>query len=191
MSALVEISYDCFEGLPVEVPCDSTAVIRTIPALVEKISKVFLYFPCPSQWPKRKECIECLLKNFQMSPEDIKRYGHCNANFPYTRNLICSDGQHFSLLLLCWNPGMESKVHNHPCDGCFVKSIAGQVKETKYSCVTNNCKSMELLSEVVLDQGLVTYMDDFVGYHKVGNSGDDIAVTLHLYTPPYASCKVF
>lgn len=24
----------------------------------------------------------------------------------------------FTLLLLCWNPGKESPIHDHPCDGC-------------------------------------------------------------------------
>ena len=34
-------------------------------------------------------------------------------------------------------------------------------------------------------------MDDSLGYHKIGNPYKDTgAVSLHLYTPPYHSCKV-
>lgn len=112
---------------------------------------------------------------------------------------------HYTILLLCWPAGKESKIHNHPCDGCFVKSVRGQIKETKYveedkcdaSTIEGNASSrcMRVISEVVLSPGEVTYMDDFIGYHKVGNAEtdetQDCAITLHVYTPPYQSCKVW
>ncbi len=30
-----------------------------------------------------------------------------------------------------------------------------------------------------------------MGLHKVGNPTDEVAVTLHLYTPPYGTCKMW
>ena len=36
----------------------------------------------------------------------------------YTRNLIATDYQHFTLMLLCWNPKLGSPVHNHASSQC-------------------------------------------------------------------------
>jgi hypothetical protein len=32
---------------------------------------------------------------------------------------------------------------------------------------------------------------DSMGLHKVGNPTDEVAVTLHLYSPPYSSCRIW
>ena len=38
----------------------------------------------------------------------------------------------------------------------------------------------------------MTFIDDSMGLHKIGNPCVDAgAVTLHLYTPPFRSCKVW
>lgn len=38
----------------------------------------------------------------------------------------------------------------------------------------------------------VMYMDDSIGYHKVGNPSTDIdAITLHVYSPPYEKCRIW
>jgi cysteine dioxygenase len=145
-----------------------------------------------------------------VSQQELDQFAHISPCLPYTRNLIATDAQHYTILLLCWQAGKESKVHNHPCDGCFVKSIRGQVRETKYvetdapvqevgAATGDNAscpkRSMRVISDLVLSPGEVTYMDDFIGYHKVSNaaqeSSEEFAITLHVYTPPYQSCRVW
>ena len=40
--------------------------------------------------------------------------------------------------------------------------------------------------------GQLAYMDDFMGYHQVGNPDkSQPAVTLHLYIPPFKKCKIW
>ena len=34
-------------------------------------------------------------------------------------------------------------------------------------------------------------MSESLGLHKIGNPGDEEAVTLHLYSPPYNSCRIW
>jgi cysteine dioxygenase len=198
--------------------------LPSLAALSCALDKVFIFYPdAKTQWPERKRCIEVLLKNVTVSAQDLRTYAHCSRKFPYTRNLIATDQQQYTILLLCWNADMESKIHNHPCDGCFVKSVRGQIKETKYveadklpgaceggrTCVDvpgaqgDGPKRLAVISEVILSPGEVTYMDDFIGYHKVGNAAppsatehdedndEDVAITLHVYTPPYHTCKVW
>ncbi len=84
---------------------------------------------------------------------------------------------------------MLVKIHDHPCDGCFVKSLKGLIKETRYEADLST-NSLRYTGETLCREGLVTYMDNYLGYHKVGNGGNEPAITLHLYTPPYTKCKV-
>jgi hypothetical protein len=109
----------------------------------------------------------------------------------YSRNLVATDGKHYSLLLLCWKPGRESAIHDHPCDGCFVKTLRGCIRETRYHCnATTNEITQGVTKFYCEDQ--VSFMNDEIGLHKIGNPNDITgAVSLHLYTPPFRSCKVW
>jgi Cysteine dioxygenase type I len=65
---------------------------------------------------------------------------HCtnfDATKDYTRNLVVTDNRYYTLLMLCWNPGRSSPVHNHPCDGCWMKVLKGRVQETLYVPMAN------------------------------------------------------
>jgi Cysteine dioxygenase type I len=51
---------------------------------------------------------------------------------------------------------------------------------------------MSLVKHSFSVEGQITYMNDDIGLHKVGNPNKDVgSVTLHLYTPPFGSCKVW
>ena len=43
----------------------------------------------------------------------------------------------FILFLILFS-SRESKIHNHPCDGCFIKCLRGCVKETRYDVIKEN-----------------------------------------------------
>ena len=43
-----------------------------------------------------------------------RKYALFDSSKHYTRNLIATDDETFTLLLLCWNPGKESPIHDHP-----------------------------------------------------------------------------
>ena len=43
-----------------------------------------------------------------------KKYALFDSSKNYTRNLIATDDETFTLLLRCWNPGKESPIHDHP-----------------------------------------------------------------------------
>lgn len=106
----------------------------------------------------------------------------------YTRNLIATDHESFTLLLLCWNPMKESPIHDHPCDGCWLRVLQGCVQECRYR---ESSHGLELTDETICQKGEVCFIEDSLGYHKVGNPGNEIAVTLHLYAPPFASCRLW
>lgn len=67
-----------------------------------------------------------------MDPEDYQQYAHFDDSRNYTRNLISTDHESYTLLLLCWNSGKESPIHDHPCDGCWMRVVTGNVQECRY-----------------------------------------------------------
>lgn len=107
----------------------------------------------------------------------------------YTRNLISTDHETYALILIVWNAGKYSPIHDHPCDGCWVHVIAGAVNEVRYA--RDDHRLVEI-GNATLTRGATTYMEDSIGLHKIGNpSADTPAVTLHLYSPPYYKCRVW
>ncbi|KAG1688754.1 hypothetical protein DVH05_008758 [Phytophthora capsici] len=137
---------------------------------------------------KHKPKLQKLLEDFPVNMEELQRFAHFDPSRNYTRNLISTDNETYALMLLCWNPGKYSPVHDHPSDGCWVKVIQGHVNEVRYE--KQNGKLVET-SNVVFTSG-VTYMDDSFGLHKVGNPHEETnAISMHLYSPPYEKCRVW
>jgi cysteine dioxygenase len=166
---------------------NSTKSIDKFDTLVDILNNIF---SSDSSWECKSKSITNVLKNVDLTTTEINKYTFFDAEKPYTRNLVATDGKHYTLLVLCWNAAMESKIHNHPCDGCYIKTIRGCIKETVYQAneCTNEIKQsgMKFYCE-----GQVSYMNDDIGLHKIGNPNKDLgSVTLHLYTPPFGSCKV-
>ena len=119
-------------------------------------------------------------------------FAHTDKSLLYTRNLIDTDHETYSLLLLCWNPGKESPIHDHPRDGCWVKVITGAIQECRYRKVGNDEDApLHCYQNSIARKGNVTYIDDSQGLHKVGNPTSEIAITLHLYSPPAQYCKTW
>ncbi|RHY26392.1 hypothetical protein DYB32_007661 [Aphanomyces invadans] len=91
-------------------------------------------------------------------------------------------------MLLCWNRGKYSPIHDHPSDGCWVRHIQGTLNEVRY---WNDGEKLVETSNTLITSG-VSYMDDSLGLHKIGNPSTDVdAITLHLYSPPYNKCRLW
>jgi cysteine dioxygenase len=161
-----------------------------------------------------------------LDPEDYVKYAHYDPSRNYTRNLVSSDGTSYTLLFLCWNPGRESPIHDHPCDGCWMRVCAGTLQESRFvknpatdtlECTLDEIyqgKTTILCSCILLakqdvqihrgahllvhylrpttPEGDSAYIQDSMGYHKVGNPSQTIpAISLHLYCPPFSKCKIW
>ena len=128
-------------------------------------------------------------RRLQLDRCDWERYAHFDPLKPYTRNLVSTDGTTYTLLVLCWTG--ESPIHDHPCDGCWARVLQGSVRECRYKKVNDNDKLVCTL-ETVIEEGEVMFIEDSMGYHKIGCTDPARpSVTLHLYSPPFQSCKIF
>ena len=93
----------------------------------------------------------------------------------YTRNLVYTNDL-LDCYLLCWLPGQKSPYHFHPDRGCIYKVLSGNLTEVKY--LTDKTKKT-----TILHQGNCGYIDNNEGSHKMINTGEEMVVSLHFYSP--------
>jgi cysteine dioxygenase len=96
----------------------------------------------------------------------------------YMKNLIYKD-KNIEMLLLCWLPGQQSKIHNHPKNGCLMKILQGNIKEITYDQYNG-----KILTKNLCPTNYVGYIDDSKCVHKMINNTENKCVTLHIYSPP-------
>jgi cysteine dioxygenase len=131
-----------------------------------------------------------VLANMEISKENWAPYSFFDFDKRYTRNLVHSDNRTYTLMLLCWTPDKESPIHDHPCDGCWVRVLEGTIFETRYEeNVEENC--LEQTCHMTAEEGEACFINDSMGLHKIGSENHGMAVTLHLYMPPYSQCRAW
>ena len=154
------------------------------------ISEVDLIYESFEDWDTRKEKLQEILERSDLTTKSVNKYTHWDLSKSYTRNL-CHSTDKYTLLILCWSPGKESKIHNHPSQSCFIKTLRGCIREVVYAA-DQNTDSLLPVRTRFYNEGQVSWMSDSIGLHKVGNPCPESgSVTLHLYTPPFSECKVW
>ncbi|KAL6231161.1 hypothetical protein BDW75DRAFT_221012 [Aspergillus navahoensis] len=138
--------------------------------------------------------IQRLMQLYTCNPEDWLPYALGDANKSYTRNLIDEGNGKSNLLILVWSPGRGSAIHDHANAHCVMKVLKGTLQETLYTWpdqdkVQHGQPSPPQVTKVTTySENQVTYMSDKLGLHKIHNPDpNDVAISLHLYTPPNAA----
>lgn len=98
------------------------------------------FYPHKNRFLGKRDIIIVMIQKIssrrvELNASDVNRYAFVDMNRNYTRSLISTDHQSYTLALLCWNPGASSRIHDHPCDGCWMRVIHGQVRELLYKNV--------------------------------------------------------
>lgn len=110
----------------------------------------------------------------------------------YTRNLIATDNRTFTLMLLCWDKGQQSPIHDHAGSECWMRIVSGTAIEELYHPPQAEDIPLDLVHRKVHTEGSVCFINDGVGLHRITNgSQDHPLVTLHCYSPPFDCCQAF
>jgi cysteine dioxygenase len=59
------------------------------------------------------DAVNQLFGRLDLDKKEWTKYAMFDPSKNYTRNLIATDDETFTLLLLCWNAGKESPIHDH------------------------------------------------------------------------------
>jgi Cysteine dioxygenase type I len=104
----------------------------------------------------------------------IKRF----QKHPFNKHILVQNDL-MKALLIHWRPGEESSIHGHAKGGCVFKVLAGSLTEKRYSPDARK----RLLAVSTLQKESISYIDDTMAYHAVGNPTNESAISLHVYTP--------
>lgn len=135
--------------------------IREVKHLTNLLDEIFGY---KLPWEITKQAILKILPRVNFSTSELNTYTYWDYEKAYTRNLAYTDHKHYTLLILCWNGGKESKIHDHPVDGCFVKTLRGCLKETRYRSIDEKITKTGVS---FMNEGQIAWIDDSIGLHKV------------------------
>ena len=128
-----------------------------------------------------------IIHSLQLEPNAFEKYAYW-SNDCYTRNCI-ADTEKFELILICWCAGHQTSIHDHGGEECWVKVIEGEFKETVYK--QDEIGTLKLTKTKFSKKNEITYMKDFMGFHRLENSANKRSMSLHLYAKPIRSCNVF
>lgn len=147
------------------------------------------------------------MRKYRSDATEWEPYAWADLSRGYTRNLVDEGNGKANLLILVWSPGKGSLIHDHANAHCIMKVLAGTLVETLYdwpspggagsgASNTSSCTApmqVRKITKYLRDE--VTYISDKIGLHSVSNPDPrNVAVSLHLYTPPYAAkfgCRKF
>jgi cysteine dioxygenase len=133
-----------------------------------------------------KEDYPTIPKNLDIPAEKFREFAYFSDE-EYTRNCIAKN-KDFELLLLCWNPDQETPIHCHDSQECWVVMIDGQLEEEKFE-YNKKEKVPEKTEESELNDSVISYMTDDLGYHLLRNPKRKRAMSLHLYVNPINKCS--
>jgi len=165
---------------------ESAPIYTSFDELVDLLRAELRKEPADARTSETIERVSGALASFRFHPKEWRRYTLVDSTH-YTRNLVGYDDK-FTMLILVWDSGQISPIHDHAGASCWMKVLAGEMREDKYRDGENG---LDLYKTTTLTAEDAAYIDDSWGYHKFGNARtDSIAVSLHIYSPPYSQCHV-
>ena len=122
-----------------------------------------------------------ILKKYKLS--DWKKYVKVNE-ITYNREKVHTCDL-FDIYIMTWDTGQKSLIHNHPENGCLLQVLQGSLYEELYDL------NLNLIKKDLFETNNINYIDNSIGFHKIENIGIEIAVSLHIYSPPNHKTKYF
>ena len=129
---------------------------------------------------------ESVAQYLSLTKTDVLPYATFSPS-SHTRNCL-ELNERFELILLCWEPGQMTGIHDHGGEECWVYFMDSLFEEIIYQRSQSKLKQTQSKTAT---NGSVSYMSDFLGVHSLKNAGNRRGFSLHLYAKPIRSCNVF
>jgi predicted metal-dependent enzyme (double-stranded beta helix superfamily) len=153
----------------------TTTQTRSLGELTDLVDGVRTSVAAHASWPATAQLVAAQLRRHLPSPDVLtgeQRLGAPNGYRSHTLH-VEPDGS-FSIIALVWRPGQTTRIHDH-LTWCVFGVIQGVEHEELFDA----------------DLRLVGHSDNHVGdvggfappgdIHRVHNTGDGIAISIHIY----------
>ncbi len=165
---------------PAPIVSESTGLPATGERNVSTLSDLIDYLEGLSGRTPLHELMKFLAR-LEIDPRELAPHVRFSPR-GYVRNLVRA-GPWYDLLVLCWENGQRSPIHDHVGSSCAVRVLQGVMTETAFALTPNG--RIKAVGSRDLPAGTVCGGQDF-DLHQVSNLQDGEAelVTLHVYSPP-------
>ena len=131
-----------------------------------------------------------MLGEYCAGHEDWRPYAQFDDEV-YTRNLVVREVE-FEMLVLCWNVGQQSPIHNHAGQQCWMAILEGEIEEQLYTLPSDGRPGPLVPGRTMrFPHGRVAYIDDEIALHRVRPVAGTRGTSLHLYSRPIDVCHVY
>lgn len=127
------------------------------------------------------------LLRFRPSPMELHSFLSWNGRH-YTRQPIHRTQDH-ELLLICYEPGQRTSIHDYDSQLAWIKPLLGTVREEQFKASAGGV--LRLNSERSISVGALSYMKARNCIHRHSNAGPGRAITLNLYSRPLLRWRVY
>jgi cysteine dioxygenase len=129
-----------------------------------------------------------ILDRLVIPVEEIHRHA-AFSDKKYARNLVCKTEQ-FEIMVMCWNAGQRSSIHDHAGSLGGLKIFNGVLTESLFEKAANGMiKALTSVDYSSAD----TRVEETSLIHQISNlqAGNDKAISVHIYVPPLVRMKVY
>lgn len=89
----------------------------------------------------------------------------------------------FGIAILTWLPGQMTDIHSHPEHGCIMMPLRGTLIEERFHVLESLPNKYLSVKKNIITTGQTAFINNDMGVHQVKNNENDIAVSLHVYSP--------
>jgi cysteine dioxygenase len=153
-----------------------SAKITTVKALIKALEM------CVGE-----RCVLDIMKAVDIPINEFEQYYYWNDEH-YTRNLLART-ENYEVLLVCWEKGQQSPIHDFDSSEAWIHPLAGKLKEERF-VKREGTKELDKVSSVILGKDEFSYMSE-VGMHRYSNVYEMRSVSLNIYSKPVDQWRVY
>lgn len=145
------------------------------------------------------ERVSPFLAGLKLEPKSVKPFVHFQEG-RYTRNLVFRNDL-FEVLLLCWDKGQVTPVHNHKGQLGWMIIHEGDLSVVNYRRMgcSGQCHKDRRWSVMMVDRvlraetGMLCHVRDGEQVHQIRNDDrfSSPAISLHIYSRPIDTCVIY
>lgn len=128
-----------------------------------------------------------ILQRYEKPSRDLEPYCNWNERH-YTRTCIYRNDQ-FELLVVCFEIGQCTSIHDYDSQTAFIKPVLGEVVEERFIQLPNG--SLARTAELHRPAGQMVQFTANDPIHRFINYGPGRAITLNLYTKPMSRWRIY
>ncbi len=128
-----------------------------------------------------------IMRKVDIPREELEKYYSWDDE-NYARNVLARNDE-FELLLICWEQGQSSPIHDFNSQEAWIHPVLGWIKEERFKINPDDVK-LERVSSVLLGTDEYSYMNH-VDIHRYSNANKGRSVSLNVYSKPVTEWRVY